>query len=268
MTFHARAMRAAGILSPAQIRRKENQGIIHHLDFPAELKKVTEEGTFEGYASVWGVRDSFNEVVEPGAFTESLVAHRRSGTYPIMLWMHNTDEPIGVWKDLAEDKKGLYGLGKLTKGVRQADEAHLLLKDGALRGLSIGYRELEAENPSGDGGPRRLLKLDLMEISVVSFPANRRALITDVKADDIGERLAALARQLRGGETLPPKLLEEILRDAGFSKSQATALVSKGWGALRGDPDNGGHRSDSEGESEQVRQRLAEMASQLGALKL
>lgn len=151
-------------------------------DFALHVTKdVSEEGTFEGYGSVFGVRDSYNEVVEPGAFVESLVRHKREGSKPLMLWQHNPDEPVGVWDDLAEDNKGLWGKGRLLKGVRRADEALIMMKAGAIQGLSIGYREIDTR-PAENGGARKLLKLDLMEVSLVSFPANRRARIDAVKA--------------------------------------------------------------------------------------
>jgi HK97 family phage prohead protease len=194
-------------------------------DFAMSVKALDEPGTFEGYGSVFGVRDSYNEVVIPGAFVESLVRHKREGSLPLMLWQHNTDEPIGVWDDLAEDNKGLWGKGRLLAGVRRADEALILLKAGAIRGLSIGYREIDVA-PAKDSEPRKLIKLDLLEVSVVSFPANRRANVTGVKSDD---RLAAFARLVRDGE--PPAIseFEDILREAGIPKSMAVQIASHGY---------------------------------------
>lgn len=194
-------------------------------DFALRIKgDVEEDGTFEGYASVFGVRDSYNEVVEPGAFVESLVRHKREGSKPLMLWQHNPDEPIGVWDDLAEDKKGLWGKGRLLRGVRRADEAHIMLKNGALQGLSIGYREVDTE-PAENGGARKLVKLDLLEVSVVSFPANRRARIETVKS----ERTEEFVRRLRDGDPPSIKEFEDVLRDAGIPKSMAVAIASHGY---------------------------------------
>lgn len=182
-------------------------------DFALSLKSVTDEGSFEGYGSIFGNIDSYGEKVMPGAFAESLARHKREGTKPLMLWQHDSWQPIGVWDDLAEDGKGLWGKGRLLPGVKAADEALILLKAGALQGLSIGYRELDVEP---DGNVRQLKKLDLLEISIVSFPANRRARVDSVKS------------RLDGGElpTLPE--FEEFLREAGFSKTQATAIAGKG----------------------------------------
>jgi HK97 family phage prohead protease len=191
-------------------------------DFALHVKDVSEEGTFEGYGSIFGNLDSYGEKVMPGAFAESLARHRSEGTKPLMLWQHNPDEPIGVWDGLAEDGKGLKGTGKFVLETSRGREAHALLKAGAIRGLSIGYREIEVEP---DGNNRLLKKLDLLEISVVSFPANRRARVESVKS----ERMDEFARRLRDGEPMSIKEFEDILRDAGVPKAMATQIASVGY---------------------------------------
>src|ERR1044072_4518395 len=128
-------------------------------DFAFKVKATDDTGTLEGYASVFGNRDSYNETVMPGAFSESLAKHQREGTYPPMLWQHNPDEPIGVWNEVSDDGKALWGKGKLLQGVPRADEALIMLKAGAIQGMSIGYREIDVE-PSDGAGPRKLIKLD------------------------------------------------------------------------------------------------------------
>lgn len=193
-------------------------------DFPLQVKELSEDGSFEGYGSVFGVRDSDNEVVEPGAFVESLVRHKREGTSPLMLWQHDSWSPIGVWEDLAEDKKGLWGKGRLLAGVQKADEAKILIKAGAIQGLSIGYREVDT-TPAEAGSPRKLVKLDLLEVSIVSFPANRRARVEAMKS----ERMEEFARRLRDGEPMPIKEFEDILREAGVPKAMAVQIASVGY---------------------------------------
>jgi len=202
-------------------------------DFALHVKDVSEDGTFDGYGSIFGNIDSYGEIVEPGAFAKSLSRHAKEKSTPLLLWQHNTDEPIGIWENLTEDDKGLRGTGRLLRGIRRAEEAHILLKAGALRGLSIGYREVKVRP---DGVVRRLEELDLREISVVSFPANRQATVTAVKS----ERMDEFARRLRDGEPMPIKEFEDILRDAGVPKSMATAIASHGYAKAI--------RSESEGE--------------------
>lgn len=201
-------------------------------DFTLQVKELTEDGTFEGYGSIFGNVDAYGEKVMPGAFVESLAKHRREGTNVLMLWQHDPDNPIGVWEDLAEDAKGLYGKGRLILEIQKAREVRALMLQKAIGGLSIGYREIETEP---DGNVRLLKKLELYEISPVAFPANRRARIEAVKFGELealarrGERLQELARCFRDGEPMPAKEFEEILRDAGFPKSAAVQIASVGY---------------------------------------
>ncbi len=202
-------------------------------DFALQVKDLSEDGTFEGYGSIFGNVDSYGEIVEPGAFSKSLSRHSKEKSKPLMLWQHNTDEPIGVWEDLHEDEKGLRGTGRLLTGIRRADEAYIMLKAGAVQGLSIGYREVRAEP---DGTLRRLKELDLREISIVSFPANRAARVQSVKS----ERMDEFAQRLRDGEPMPVKEFEDILREAGVPKAMAVQIASVGYAKAI--------RSESEGE--------------------
>lgn len=202
-------------------------------DFALQVKDLSEDGTFEGYGSIFGNVDSYGEKVMPGAFVESLARHKREGSKVMMLWQHNAVEPIGIWEDLAEDAKGLWGKGRLILEVQRAREIHALMKAQGVGGLSIGYRE---EDTDQDGAVRLLKKLNLYEISVVSFPANRRARIDLVKS----ERMEEFARRLRDGDPMPIKEFEDVLREAGVPKSMAFAIASHGYAKAI--------RSDSEGD--------------------
>ncbi|MDF2994668.1 MAG: phage prohead protease family [Xanthobacteraceae bacterium] len=201
--------------------------------FALQVKDLSEDGTFEGYGSVFGVRDSYNESVEAGAFTNSLAKHKRAGTMPLMLWQHDPWTPIGVWEDLAEDRKGLWGKGHLLAGVQKADEAKILLKAGAIRGLSIGYREVDTQ-PAEGSGPRKLMEVDLLEVSIVSFPANPKATVKS-------ERMEEFARRLRDGDPMPVKEFEDLLREAGIPKAMAVQIASVGYAKAI--------RSESEGKA-------------------
>ncbi len=201
---------------------------------PLDVKGLTDEGTFTGYGSVFGNVDSYGEIVEPGAFAKSLARHAKDKSAPVMLWQHDTDQPIGVWEDLSEDAKGLTGTGRLVLDVPQARSAYALLKAGALRGLSIGYHVVKSEP---DGAVVRLKELSLMEISVVTFPANTRASVTGVKS----ERWQEFARRLRDGDPMPPNEFEDILREAGIPKSMAVQITSVGYAkAIRRESDGPG----------------------------
>lgn len=198
------------------------------------LKDIGDDGVIEGYGSIFGNVDSYNEIVLPGAFTQSLVDAKRKGQTIKMLWQHDRDKPIGVWEDLAEDAKGLWVKGRLligdgsatNPGVQAAREAHQLLKAGALDGLSIGYRTIDADPHPSKPGVVNLKTLGLREVSVVTFAANDRARVESVK------------HILAAGNLPSVREFEEFLRDAGgFSKSLAAAIAAKATPHLRGEPE-------------------------------
>lgn len=194
---------------------------------PLEVKALADDGTFEGYGSIFGNVDSYGEVVMPGAFAASLAAAGKKGRSVKMLWQHDPDQPIGVWDDLAEDAKGLYVKGRLlVDASTRAREAHGLLKEGAVDGLSIGYRVLDAKPHPDKPNVIALRKLDLREVSIVTFPANERALVDAVK------------HIIAAGDLPTVREFEAFLRDAGgFPKSLAAAVASKAAPHLRGEPE-------------------------------
>lgn len=165
-----------------------------------DTKAVSAEGEFEGYLSVFGNEDLGRDVVVAGAFTKSL--GRRPAGKVKMLRQHYTDDPIGVWTDLVEDAKGLKGRGKLILDTVKGRETHALMRAGALDGLSIGYRTLK-DRFDRQKGIRFIEEVDLVEGSIVTFPANPKAVISAVKSHDI-ERARALV--------LAIKKVEEALR--------------------------------------------------------
>jgi HK97 family phage prohead protease len=132
----------------------------------AGLTPTLEAGVFTGYASLFGETDLGGDVVAPGAFRASLRTRGARGVR--MLFQHDPAQPIGRWLDIAEDAKGLRVVGKLNLDVARARELAALIRDGALDGLSIGYKTIRAAR--APGGARKLLALDLWEISLVTFP--------------------------------------------------------------------------------------------------
>ena len=184
------------------------------MDFGLEVKALDDAGTFEGYASTFGNVDSGGDKVLPGAFVEGLASARRKGHTVKMLWNHDPGQPIGVWDDLAEDAKGLWGKGRLVMEVAKAREVHALMKAGAIDGLSIGYRTKEA---APEGNVRLLKKLDLFEVSVVTMPMNDRAKLTSVKS----EALEEITEKLKAGDRLTEREFETMAKGLGLSNSQA-----------------------------------------------
>lgn len=178
-----------------------------HLDIPFQIKAVSEDGLFSGYGSVFGVVDSYKEVVTQGAFSESL-----QGRMPALLWQHRSGEPIGVYTSVKEDNIGLHVEGKLALKTARGAEAYELLKMGALNGLSIGFITRE-DSYDKVSGVRTLKKVDLWEVSLVTFPANDASRISSVKGI---EQINTLSDA------------EAFLRDAGgLSRREALAIVSR-----------------------------------------
>ncbi|HEY2069823.1 MAG TPA: HK97 family phage prohead protease [Rhizomicrobium sp.] len=161
-----------------------------HLQAPAHLEALGRDG-FEGYASLFGVADSSGDVVQPGAFRQSLKL--RGPRRVRMLYQHFAHEPIGVWDAIAEDSTGLYVKGRVTD-IERGREVLALVRDGALDGLSIGFRTKRARR---EGGHRLLLEIELWEISVVTFP-----LLSGSRITGVGMKNAVAAEMRRAAEVL------------------------------------------------------------------
>lgn len=190
------------------------------MDFPLKLKSVSDSGEFEGYGSVFGVKDSYDDIVVPGAFIKSLNAWRDKNALPAMLWQHRMDEPIGIYTEMKEDDVGLFVKGRLLiDDDPLAKRAHAHMKAGSLTGLSIGYMLKDWEYDRNKEA-YLLKEVDLWEVSPVTFPSNDEARVSDVKS--------VFAR----GETPPPKSIERVLRDVGLSRTQAKAFMAEGYGAI------------------------------------
>jgi HK97 family phage prohead protease len=149
------------------------------------------DGHFTGYASLFGVPDLGRDVVLPGAFAASLA--RRGAAGVRMLWQHDPAEPVGRWLSLREDARGLKVEGLLNLGVGRARELDALMREGGLDGLSIGFRTLRAAPDRA--GQRRLIALDLWEVSLVTFPLQPGARIATATAS-LPDEIRALARRL------------------------------------------------------------------------
>ena len=178
-----------------------------YLDIPFKIKAVNEDGLFSGYGSVFGVVDSYQEVVAAGAFKESL-----DSRMPSLLWQHRSGEPIGVYTTVKEDNIGLHVEGKLALKTTRGAEAYELLKMGAISGLSIGFVTRE-DSYDRVTGVRTLKKVDLWEVSLVTFPANDSARVASIKSIES-------IKSLSDAET--------YLREAGgLSKREAVAMLAR-----------------------------------------
>lgn len=204
-----------------------------------EIKALKETGEFEGYASTFGGEpDAYGDVIAPGAYADTLSAHKRKGTMPKLFWQHDPHEPLGGWKDAAEDDHGLWMAGKLNMEVQRAREAHALMKSGDIDGLSIGYR-IKEYSVDTDTGVWTLEKLDLIEVSIVSVGANENAVVQSVKA---AKAAHDLTEKLKAGDRLTEREFEVWLKGLGFSNSQAERAVRlhlKGQGEPAGAADDG-----------------------------
>ncbi|MEJ1157995.1 HK97 family phage prohead protease [Prosthecomicrobium sp. N25] len=151
----------------------------------AALSSVDADGTFVGYASLFGAVDLARDVVEPGAFAASLARRGASGVK--MLWHHDPAEPIGRWLEIREDARGLKVRGRLLTEVARAREALALMRAGVLDGLSIGFRTVKGR-AEPKAGVRRLIEIDLWEISLVTFPMLPAARVSAVKTAPAARR--------------------------------------------------------------------------------
>jgi HK97 family phage prohead protease len=198
------------------ITKPETKTFALKLDGPPD-----DEGRFTGYAAVFGNVDQGNDLIEAGAFTKTL---KDNPEVPI-LWAHNPDEPIGVSSSMVEDGKGLRVEGQLAMEVQRAREVHALMKMGAIKGLSIGYKTVQR---SFKGAVRHLHELKLGEFSPVVFPMNTLAGVDDVK-DLYGwestEGLSCLLCMIRAGaDFMVEESREGDTADAARMQSILTSL--------------------------------------------
>jgi HK97 family phage prohead protease len=136
------------------------------------------------------VADGGGDTVAPGAVAQS---RRRRGPAQVrMLYQHFSHAPIGVWEEIAEDARGLYVRGRLTSDIEQARDVAALLRDGALNGLSIGFRTQRAQRKAAG---RLLQQVELWEISVVTFPLLAGSTVTAIGKRQAQSGLADLFRQ-------------------------------------------------------------------------
>lgn len=183
-------------------------------------------GTFSGYGAIFGNMDAYGDVIQRGAFAETLGEWKGRGKWPPMLLQHGgglfgggADDmlPIGQWTHMEENTKGLKIDGQLfAMNTERGQYVYEGLKSGALDGLSIGFVVREAINGTKPNEPdRTLTNIDLWEVSIVTFPANPKARVTAVKTLTVDQ-----VREIEGR-----------LRDGGLSQREAViaSSVLKDW---------------------------------------
>lgn len=190
--------------------------MLHKLQTPTDqcsLKFASDESTgeFEGYASVFNSVDQVGDTILPGAFAKSLSRKQR----PAMFINHDHYSiPVGDWAELREDDKGLFGRGVIDMNHRDGPSLYSAMKRRAMNGLSIGFLMGQKDYDVAEGGGRVIKRVDLKEVSVVTFPCEEKARVSAVKAEDF--------------EFYDLKSCEAWLRESvGFSRTAATALVSR-----------------------------------------
>lgn len=213
------------------------------------LDSAGEDMLFEGYGSVFGNVDSYGDVIQKGAFKKTLADAKKSGAWPAMLSQHGawgmTSEdltPVGIWTEIDEDDTGLKLQGKLAE-TQRGRELYTLLKMSprpAISGLSIGYIAKEFTVGTKPDEPRRLLKrVELVEVSPVTFPANLKARVQSVK------------------DGLSIRDVERALRDVGFSQAEAKAILAGGYKSIvQRDAEPG-----FDALAEQIRQNIAALSA-------
>lgn len=171
--------------------------------------KADDGKTFSGFASTPDL-DQGGDIIVKGAYGRTLAMR---GDKVKMLWNHKSDAmPIGRYTKMEERDGGLYVEGKISDTTAGRD-VMTLLKDGAIDSMSIGYIVKEADY--NDDGVRVIKDLDLFEVSLVNFPMNEAAVITQVK------------------NQFNPRELERVLCEAGYTNSQAKRIASVGIKSLR-----------------------------------
>ncbi|GMO57751.1 MAG: HK97 family phage prohead protease [Rickettsiales bacterium] len=148
-----------------------------------ELKYFNNVGKFCGYASIFNIEDCYNDIIIPNAFKNTLLENKDIK----LLWQHDITKPIGYFNIIKEDNIGLYVEGQILLDTIEGKSAFNMIKTKAVNGLSIGFFAVDFDYTKSK---KRILKeIELKEISIVTFPANKHSKITYFKNNKIMEKL-------------------------------------------------------------------------------
>ena len=213
---------------------------LKHLDLGLEIKNISDQGGFEGYASTSGNVDRGGDIIEAGAFRASLDKYASKAKMPKMLWQHDPGKVVGVWEMMQEDDKGLFVKGRVLTDLQLGKEMHTLMKAGAIDSMSIGYRTIDADFEGPNANVRRLKEVELFEVSLVTFPMNEEAAITHVK------------------QLSHKKDVEHILREAGVPGNFAKLVALYGFEEAKNRTETGRREADNPAHEQDALARLME----------
>ncbi|WP_416463973.1 HK97 family phage prohead protease [Sphingomonas sp. VDB2] len=180
-----------------------------YIDFPLDVKDVGEDGAIEGLAAAYNNIDFGGDIILPGAFTKTLKGRK---SLPMLMY-HDQRIPVGVWSEFSDSQRGVSMKGRIVTSTAAGIEALALAREGALSGLSIGYRSVKERFTDK---ARELIEVVLHEVSLVAIPMNEKTQITRVKEiQDLRARLAA-------GDRLTEREWEGLLKK-GFDLSNSEA---------------------------------------------
>ena len=165
-----------------------------------EYKNFTEKISYKsdgnyfkiyGYASAFNLEDNYGDIIKKGAFTASISEPSQIK----LLWQHDSKFPIGKIDRLYEDEKGLVLEASINCELNKGREASLLVKDGVIDGLSIGFTI--GKSHLSDKGNRIITDLKLWEVSIVTFPANNMAKIAHINKGDLSLNLEKIEKSIQ-----------------------------------------------------------------------
>lgn len=182
---------------------------------PFEIKELNDSGRIEGLLAGFGDVDHGGDKLLPGCLTKSLAS--RSSPLPMLLH-HDMKRPIGAWKEWQESPEGLFVKGNLTLSTRDGQEAYALTKDGALTGLSIGWKPVQGDVDPRTG-TRSVKEAILFEGSLVTVPMHDRTRVSAIKSITNARDIA------------------EILQEAGLSGRKAKIAAGAAWKSLNENDD-------------------------------
>lgn len=231
---------------------------MEHKSFPTEFKIDEGKGEFEGYASVFGFRDSGGDVVEKGAFTKTL---QESAKRVRVLWQHNPYEPIGKPLDMLEDSKGLLTRSRIAPTTLGTDTL-ILMKEGVIQELSIGYDSIK-ETFDSASKTRHLIELKLWEYSPVTWAMNEMATITGVKS---AEDLEALLLKITKIESVGLKAGRVLSAQNMARLKEAITVLQEIYASAQPEPDKSSTRADGKTEAEPGNHSVTDLLAEIKGL--